>query len=82
MGNDLKGLATGGSISYLFFNATVAKSNTYYAVGGGFGLGYGVKGNWNGTFSYGYTFLIGEPYRRSPVNFTRSYINTMNQRGL
>jgi len=74
--SDWQGLATGGSVSYLFFGAAAAKSTTYYAIGASLGLGYGLKGNWNGTFSYAQTFLIGNPYPRPLVNLTRSYINT------
>jgi RHS repeat-associated protein len=79
--SDWNGFATGGSVSYLFFGATVGVSTNYYAIGGNLGLGYGVKSNWNGTFAYAYTFLIGSPYPRPPVDFSRSYINTQTYLG-
>jgi len=79
--SDWNGLAMGGSVSYLFFGATVGVSTNYYAIGGGLGLGYGVKGNWSGTFSYAWTFLIGDPYQRPPVDLSRSYIKTQTYLG-
>jgi len=79
--SDWNGLATGGSVSYLFFGATFGVSTNYYAIGGSLGLGYGVKGNWNDTFSYAWTFLIGNPYPRPPVDLSRSYINTQKYLG-
>lgn len=79
--SDWRGLAIGGSASYLFVNAVAATSTTYNAVGAGPGLGYGVKSNWNASFSYAWTFLIGNPYPRPQVDQTRSYINRQTYLG-
>jgi len=79
--SDWEGLAMGGSVSYLFFGVAVATSTKYNVIGGSLGWGYGVKGNWNGTFAYAWTFLIGDPYPRPPVELTRSYINTQTYHG-
>lgn len=79
--SDWKGFVTGGSVSYGFFSASVGISTNYYAIGGGFGWGRGVKSKWNGNYSYSMSFLIGKPYRLPPVDFSRSYISTQTYLG-
>jgi RHS repeat-associated protein len=80
--SDWQGWSKGASISYLFFSVSAGKGSTYYVVGAGLGLGYGVKSNWNGTAGmFAYTFLIGNPYPRPPVDFSSSYRNTQTYQG-
>lgn len=77
-------LAKYGQISWGYnFTAGVSAGvgTNYYAIGASLGLGYGVKSNWNGTFCYAWTFLIGNPYPRPPVDLSRYYINTQTYLG-
>lgn len=79
--SDWNGLAVGGSVSYMFFGVSVGGTPNYYAVGASLGIGYGVKGNWNGTYSYAHTSLIGKPYPRPRVDLSNTYINTQTYLG-
>jgi RHS repeat-associated protein len=63
--SDWVGPVAGGTINYGYVSGAGGFSSSYYYFGGG--PGYGVSFKLYGSYSVGYTYMIGQPYLDSPT---------------
>jgi RHS repeat-associated protein len=64
--SDWAGPVLGGSLNYEFYSVIYGNSSTYHQVGGG--LGVGLSFSRSGSYSAGYTYLLGSPYYKTPYD--------------